>query len=167
MTETALHLWDDVPSGYRRNAGVVVVNADGLVFAGQRADQSAPAWQMPQGGIDDGEGVDEAALRELEEETGIPPRLATPLARTPQWLAYDLPPDVAKRLWAGRFRGQAQKWLAVRFEGDDAVIDLDHHHREFSTWRWMRASELEDAVIGFKQPIYRYLFSLFQPYLAA
>ncbi len=166
MTDAALHLFDDVPAGYRRNAGVVVVNVDGLVFAGQRADQSAPAWQMPQGGIDDGEGFEQAAMRELEEETGIPPRLATPLARTPQWLAYDLPPDLALRMWGGRYRGQAQKWLAVRFLGDDTAIDLDHHHPEFSTWRWMRAAELETAVVAFKRPIYRYLFSLFQPYLA-
>jgi len=167
MTDADLHLFDDVPAGYRRNAGVVVVNADGLVFAGQRADQSAPAWQMPQGGIDEGEGFEQAALRELEEETGIPPQLATPLARTPQWLAYDLPPDLARRLWGGRYRGQAQKWLAVRFLGDDGAIDLDRHHREFATWRWMRAAELEATVVDFKRPIYRYLFSLFQPYLAA
>jgi putative (di)nucleoside polyphosphate hydrolase len=166
MTETALHLFDEVPPGYRRNAGVVVVNAAGLVFAGQRSDRSAPAWQMPQGGIDDGEGFEQAALRELEEETGIPPRLATPLARTPQWLAYDLPADLARRMWHGRYRGQAQKWLAVRFLGDDAAIDLDHHHPEFSTWRWMRAAELEQAVVDFKRPIYRYLFTLFEPYLA-
>lgn len=167
MTDAELQLFDDVPRGYRRNAGVVVVNADGLVFAGQRLDQSAPAWQMPQGGIDEGEGFEQAALRELEEETGIPPRLATPLARTPQWLAYDLPDDLARRMWGGRYRGQAQKWLAVRFLGDDAAIDLDRHHREFASWRWMRAAELEAAVVDFKRPIYRYLFSLFQPYLAA
>jgi putative (di)nucleoside polyphosphate hydrolase len=166
MTDAALHLFDDVPTGYRRNAGVVVINADGLVFAGQRFDQTAPAWQMPQGGIDHGEGFEHAAMRELEEETGIPPRLATPLARTPQWLAYDLPADLARRMWGGRYRGQAQKWLAVRFLGDDAAIDLDHHHPEFSTWRWMRAAELEEAVVDFKRPIYRYLFTLFQPYLA-
>ncbi|MFP4362194.1 MAG: RNA pyrophosphohydrolase [Alphaproteobacteria bacterium] len=167
MTGPDLQLFDDVPRGYRRNAGVVVVNADGLVFAGQRLDQSAPAWQMPQGGIDEGEGVEQAALRELEEETGIPPHLATPLACTPQWLAYDLPPDLAQRMWGGRYRGQAQKWLAVRFLGDDAAIDLDGHHREFASWRWMRAAELEAAVVDFKRPIYRYLFALFQPYLAA
>jgi putative (di)nucleoside polyphosphate hydrolase len=166
MTEPALRLFDDVPPDYRRNAGVVVVNGHGLVFAGQRADRSAPAWQMPQGGIDAGESVEQAALRELEEETGIPPGLTIPLARTPRWLAYDLPADVARRLWGGRYRGQAQKWLAVRFTGDEGTIDLDRHQREFSTWRWMRAAELEEAVVDFKRPIYRYLFSLFQPHLA-
>jgi putative (di)nucleoside polyphosphate hydrolase len=166
MTDPELRLFDDVPEGYRRNAGIVVVNAHGLVFAGQRADRSAPAWQMPQGGIDAGEGVEQAAMRELEEETGIPPRRTTPLARTPQWLAYDLPPELAATMWGGRFRGQVQKWLAVRFDGDDAEVDLDAHHREFATWRWMRAADLERAVVDFKRPIYRYLFTLFQPYLA-
>ena len=165
MRDHELRLFDDVPEGYRRNAGVVVVNTDGLIFAGQRADHSAPAWQMPQGGIDPGEGVEQAALRELEEETGIAARLTTPLARTPQWLAYDLPPDLAQRMWGGRYRGQVQKWLAVRFDGNDDAIDLDAHHREFSTWCWMRAGELERAVVDFKRPIYRYLFTLFQTYL--
>jgi putative (di)nucleoside polyphosphate hydrolase len=160
-------LFDEAPAGYRRNAGVVVVNRAGLVFAGQRADLSAPAWQMPQGGIDAGESFEAAAWRELEEETGIAPALTTLLGRTPQWLAYDLPPDVARRLWGGRYRGQAQKWLAVRFDGDDAAIDLDRHHREFESWRWLRAAELEAAVVDFKRPIYRYLFRLFRPWLAA
>lgn len=167
MTDAALRLHDEVPAGYRPNAGVVVVNADGLVFAGQRADRSAPAWQMPQGGIDAGESFEQAALRELEEETGIPPERTTPLARTPQWLAYELPPEVARRLWGGHYRGQAQKWLAVRYAGPDAAVDLDRHHREFATWRWMRARELEAAVVDFKRPIYRYLFTLFRPFLAA
>jgi putative (di)nucleoside polyphosphate hydrolase len=163
----AVTLFDEVPAGYRKNAGVVLVAADGRVFAGQRADMSAPAWQMPQGGIDDDEPVLAAALRELEEETGVPAAKVTALAETPQWLTYDLPAELAARMWRGRYRGQAQKWVALRFHGTDRDIDLDQPHPEFQAWRWMRAGEIEDAIVDFKRPAYRYVFHCFRAFLAS
>lgn len=156
-----------VPDGYRRNAGIVLIARDGRVFAGQRRDRSMPAWQMPQGGIDGDEAVVVAALRELEEETGVSAGLVEVLEATPDWLTYDLPADVATALWKGRFRGQAQKWVALRFNGTDADIDLAQAHPEFSAWRWMRAAELVDGVVAFKRPVYRYVFRLFERHLAA
>jgi putative (di)nucleoside polyphosphate hydrolase len=95
---------------YRRNVGVMLVNAEGHAFVGQRLDSEVPAWQMPQGGIDKGESPKEAALRELEEETGVPASLVTVEAETEGWIAYDLPHDIVPRIWKGRFRGQEQKW---------------------------------------------------------
>ncbi len=161
-----LHLHDEAPPGYRRNAGVVLVATDGRVFAGQRADQGAPAWQMPQGGIDGDETVVTAALRELEEETGVGGHLVEVLAETPRWLTYDLPPDLAQNMWRGRFRGQAQKWVALRFLGRDADVDLERHHPEFKSWAWLHAAEIEGRIVPFKRAAYRYVLRCFERYLA-
>ncbi|TVQ36858.1 MAG: RNA pyrophosphohydrolase [Geminicoccaceae bacterium] len=158
--------FDTVPKGYRPNVGVVLINRAGLVFGGQRADTKTPAWQMPQGGMDQGETVQAAALRELAEETGVGAALVEPLAETEAWLAYDLPPDLAARMWGGRFKGQAQKWVALRFLGTDADIDLECHHPEFSTWRWLRAAELEAGIVAFKRPIYRAVLAEFAAFLS-
>ena len=145
--------------------GIVLVGADGRIFAGQRTDRSLPAWQMPQGGIDAGESIRNAALRELEEETGIGAALVEPLAETTGWLAYDLPPDLARRLWKGRFKGQAQRWVAMRFLGRDADVDLDRHQREFATWGWLAPPELVARIVDFKRPIYRAVLAEFAPFL--
>ncbi len=120
---------------------------------------------MPQGGIDRGESIHAAALRELEEETGIGAALVEPLAETADWLAYDLPPDLARRLWQGRFKGQAQRWVAMRFLGVDTDVDLDRHHREFATWDWLAPAELELRIVDFKRPIYRAVLAEFGPHL--
>ncbi len=167
MSDLVIRPLDHVPEGYRLNVGIVLVAADGRVFAGQRADVVEPAWQMPQGGIDPGEPILEAAFRELTEETGVERNRADLLDATPHWLAYDLPPDLADRLWKGRYRGQAQKWVALRFTGTDADIDLAQPKPEFSAWRWIRAGDLAAEVIPFKRPIYRRVFERFRPYLAA
>ncbi|MFN4101318.1 MAG: RNA pyrophosphohydrolase, partial [Pararhodobacter sp.] len=132
---------------YRPNVGVMLIDGRGMIFAAQRFDSALPAWQMPQGGIDEGEDPREAALRELREETGVPPALVQLLAETPDWLTYDLPHDVVPGIWKGRFRGQKQKWYLMRFLGVDAQIDIDQPHPEFSAWKWIDADEMLDAIV--------------------
>lgn len=142
------------PPGYRRGVGLAMFNRQGLVFAAKRIDTPGDAWQMPQGGIDRGETPIEAALRELKEEVGT--NDVAVLAETAEWLRYDLPPDLASRLWGGRFRGQAQKWFALRFTGRDDDIELAaSRHPEFSEWTWMPLDELTKCIVPFKRAVYR------------
>jgi putative (di)nucleoside polyphosphate hydrolase len=149
----------DLP--YRRNVGVVLVNRDGLVFAGQRRDSETPAWQMPQGGIDEGESPLEAALRELEEETGVPRELVRIEAETPGWLRYDLPPEIRSRVWKGRYRGQEQKWFLMRFLGDDSQINIATAHPEFSEWAWLSPRDLVERIVPFKRDVYARVMEAF------
>ncbi len=146
---------------YRPCVGVVLINHAGRVFAGQRADMTTPAWQMPQGGVDDGEEAEAAARRELLEETGVSPDHVTLLAETQNWLPYDFPDDVADKRWKGRFRGQEQKWFLMRLEAADDVIDLLYKDVEFSEWRWMDAQELLNHIVPFKLPIYEAVLAEF------
>lgn len=151
------------PSGlpYRPCAGVVLMNADGRVFAGHRIDNPADAWQMPQGGIDKGEDPRTAALRELHEETGIPADLCEVVAESPDWVRYDLPPELVGKIWKGRFGGQIQKWYLVRFTGTDDQIDIATDHPEFDAWRWMTPDELIAKIVPFKRDVYRQVFAAF------
>ncbi|TYP67528.1 putative (di)nucleoside polyphosphate hydrolase [Stutzerimonas stutzeri] len=154
---------------YRPCAGVVLIDDRGLVFAGRRIDRSPdqpPAWQMPQGGIDEGETPREAALRELTEETGIDPSLVEVLDETPHWVFYDLPPEMVGRIWKGRYGGQCQKWLALRFLGQDTDIRIDTAHPEFDQWRWMRAEDVLDSIVPFKRAVYAEVLGAFRPHLA-
>ncbi len=148
---------------YRSGVGIMLVNADGLVFVGQRFDSQVEAWQMPQGGIDAGEEPWPAALRELEEETGVRPHLVAPLAETSDWLLYDLPDDLLGKIWKGRYRGQRQKWFAMRFLGTDADIDLAAHadagHAEFKSWKWATLDRLADLIVPFKRDLYTALIA--------
>ncbi len=147
------------PAGYRPNVGIVLVNAPGRIFAGRRRD-TPNAWQMPQGGIDRGETVRAAAARELAEETGTDK--AEVVAETPDWLTYDLPESQAQRLWDGRYRGQAQKWVLMRFNGVDADIDLFRHKPpEFDAWQWMSSPDLLSSIVAFKRPVYERVLILF------
>ena len=152
---------------YRPCVGVVLIGPDGRIFGGQRIDSPGPAWQMPQGGIDEGEAPAEAALRELHEETGVAPALAEILAESRGWHDYDLPLDLVPRLWGGRFRGQRQKWFALRFLGRDADIDIARPHPEFSRWGWFAPEALVDSAVVFKRDIYRRIFDEFAPLLRA
>ena len=147
------------PAGYRANVGIVLVNPAGEVFVGRRRD-TPDAWQMPQGGIDRGETVRAAAARELAEEAGTDK--AEAVAETPDWLTYELPETLARRLWGGRYRGQAQKWVLMRFTGTDADIDLFRHKPpEFDAWRWVSPPELLASIVAFKRPVYEQVLSIF------
>jgi putative (di)nucleoside polyphosphate hydrolase len=154
---------DDL-AAYRRNVGLFLIGPGARVFAGERIDTPG-AWQMPQGGIDKGEDPLAAALRELGEETGVAPALVETLAESADWLRYDLPPDVALKLWKGRFRGQAQKWFAFRFLGSDADVTIQTEHPEFSTWGWLAPDELMGLIVPFKRPVYERVFAEFAPLL--
>jgi putative (di)nucleoside polyphosphate hydrolase len=142
----------DDPRPYRPCVGIMLFNAAGKVFVGKRIDVDGDHWQMPQGGIDDGESAEQAAWRELHEEVGTDK--AELLAESDNWLSYDLPPELSHRIWQGRFRGQTQRWFAFRFTGRDKDIDLDAHEAEFEAWRWADISELSGMVVDFKRDIY-------------
>ena len=145
---------------YRPGVGIVLINGDGLVFGGRRIDASAEAWQMPQGGIDPGETPAVAALRELAEETGVTE--AEIIGESRDWLRYDLAPALAARLWGGRYRGQRQKWFAMRFSGSDEDVDLNAHQAEFAEWKWLAADDLIRFIIPFKRQLYRDVFTEFR-----
>jgi len=151
---------------YRPCAGIMLVNAAGKVFVGSRLDMPSDAWQMPQGGIDDGESPRAAAFRELYEETGVRADKAEIVAEMEGWLPYDLRPDMIGRLWGGKYRGQTQKWFLIRFLGDDDDIDLDVHHREFGDWRWVEPEQLPDLIVKFKSELYRRVLAEFRDELA-
>lgn len=154
------------PAGlpYRPCVGVMLVNAEGRVFVGQRIDsKEGDAWQMPQGGIDEGEELHPAALRELEEETGVTADLVTILAESREEYLYDLPDQLIGKLWGGRYRGQRQRWLLVRFNGADEQIRLDaHKHPEFLAWRWVEPEQLPDLIVPFKKRVYRQVVEEFR-----
>lgn len=150
---------------YRRNVGVMVVNAEGHVWVGQRNDRYQEAWQMPQGGIDRGEDAKAAALRELEEETGISADLVEVIAETDGWLPYELPHDLIPQLWKGRYRGQEQKWFLLRFLGSDAQVNIQTEDPEFAAWKWMAPRDLPDAIVPFKRDVYERVLAAFKAHL--
>ncbi|KUP93735.1 RNA pyrophosphohydrolase [Tritonibacter horizontis] len=150
---------------YRPNVGVMLLNAAGDVWVGQRKDRHKNAWQMPQGGIDKGEDARVAALRELEEETGVTPDLVEIIAESDGWLPYDLPHEVVPHFWGGKFRGQEQKWFLLRFLGTDAQINIETDDPEFSAWCWQPVAELVDKVVPFKREVYARVVEEFKTYL--
>lgn len=151
---------------YRPCVGVVLMNGEGRIFAGQRKDTEQPAWQMPQGGIDKDEKPRAAALRELWEETGVTSDLVEFVAKSPNWVTYDLPDDLVGKVWGGRFRGQKQRWFLFRFKGTDDQIDIETEHPEFSTWRWVTADEMLAAIVPFKRKVYGEVVDAFRDHLA-
>lgn len=146
---------------YRPNVGLVLFNAHGLVFTARRIDTQQMAWQFPQGGIDDGEDPRTAALRELEEEIGTDK--AEIIGESSAWYSYDLPPEVADSWHKGRWRGQKQKWFALRFLGTDADIDIATEHPEFAEWRWMKLSDVPGVIVPFKRALYEQVVAEFLP----
>lgn len=139
-------------AGYRAGVGIMLLDPGRRVFVGRRIDMAGENWQMPQGGIDRGESPRQAALRELEEEIGT--GKAEFLAESAQWLRYEVPQGIAGRLWGGRYRGQMQKWFAMRFTGTDGDIDVATAHPEFNAWRWVAAAELPALIVPFKRQLY-------------
>lgn len=160
---------------YRPCVGIALFNSEGLVFIGRRRKRAGAAatvgyeWQMPQGGIDLGEVPRAAALRELREETGV--SSVSFLAEAPEWLTYDLPLDLTRRSWKGRYKGQTQKWFAFRFEGDEREINIEKpeggHKPEFDAWRWERMERLPELIIPFKRQVYESVLVRFKPFAAA
>ncbi len=150
---------------YRPAAGVMLLNREGKVFVAQRLDSTLEAWQMPQGGLDEGEEPLSGALRELEEETGIRPEHVEVIARCPNELFYDLPPDLVGKLWKGRWRGQRQSWFLARFTGRDEDIDIQTAHPEFRAWKWADPEELPAMIVPFKKKLYEDILSAFREWL--
>jgi putative (di)nucleoside polyphosphate hydrolase len=160
----------DLP--YRRCVGVMLFNREGRIFVGRRADArdepegAGKWWQMPQGGMETGEEPEDAARRELAEETGV--RSARFVARAKAWYDYDLPKELIGVAWKGRYRGQRQLWFAARFEGEESEIDLapTGHKAEFDAWQWVALETLSDLVVPFKREVYRQVAEEFAPAIA-
>ncbi len=144
---------------YRPCVGVMLTNAKGDVFVGQRRDSDVAAWQMPQGGIDKGEDPQDAALRELWEETGVTADLVQIVGRTGDWVTYDLPRELLGKVWKGKYRGQKQLWFRMLFLGTDDQIDIETEHPEFSEWTWLPADHLVDNIVPFKRDVYAHVVS--------
>ncbi|MGN6269302.1 MAG: RNA pyrophosphohydrolase [Sphingomonas sp.] len=151
---------------YRPAAGIMLINRDGKVFVGQRLDSTLEAWQMPQGGIDEGEDALTAALRELAEETGIAADKVELVATAEEELLYDLPAELVGKLWKGRYRGQRQTWFLFRFLGDDADdVDIETEHQEFRAWRWADPADLPAMIVPFKRKLYEDVLAAFAAHL--
>ncbi|HET9144671.1 MAG TPA: RNA pyrophosphohydrolase [Sphingomicrobium sp.] len=153
------------PDRYRRGVGVMLLNSDGKVWVGARIDNTDEAWQMPQGGIDKGEEPWATALRELEEETGIPPHLVERVATCPERLKYELPDALRGKLWKGKYVGQDQDWYLARFLGSDSDVNIHTKHPEFRQWKWVQPRQIPELIVPFKRDLYRRLLSEFAKYL--
>lgn len=151
-------------AGYRPCVGLMLINAGGRVFVGERHGPARSGWQMPQGGIDPGEAPIDAAWRELKEEVGTD--RAELLAESRLWYAYDLPPELIPAVWDERYRGQTQKWFAFRFAGSDDDVDLAAHEPEFTRWRWVPADEAIRLAWPLKRPVYEAIVDEFRDFLA-
>jgi putative (di)nucleoside polyphosphate hydrolase len=161
MTDAYAHL------PYRPCAGIMLKNPEGLIFVGQRLDGSgvsSEAWQMPQGGVDDSEDPETAALRELGEETGIAPHHVDIIAKSAGEHLYDLPPELLGRIWKGQYRGQRQIWFLMNFLGRDEDVNIATAHQEFRDWRWAHVDELVDLIVPFKRELYSNVLKEFAPH---
>ncbi|KAK4593459.1 hypothetical protein RGQ29_017533 [Quercus rubra] len=159
---------DSPPQGYRRNVGICLINPSKKIFSASRLDIPS-AWQMPQGGVDEGEDPRSAAIRELREETGV--SSAEVIAEVPYWLTYDFPPEVREKLkhqWGSDWKGQAQKWFLLKFTGKDEEINLlgdGTEKAEFGEWSWMSPEQIVELAVDFKKPVYKEVMTVFAPHL--
>ena len=150
---------------YRRGVGIMLLNSEGKVFVAARIDNPADAWQMPQGGLEEGEDPEAGALRELEEETGIPRAKVEVIARCAEPLRYDLPDDLVGKLWQGKWRGQTQHWFLARFQGTDEDVNIATDHPEFRAWKWADPQDLPAMIVPFKKQLYERVLAAFAPWL--
>ena len=152
---------------YRPCVGTMMINRAGEAFVGKRIDnKEGDWWQMPQGGVDDGEDLDEAMFRELGEETGVTTRHLEIVHRLEEQLYYDLPDHLVGKLWGGKYKGQRQSWYLVRFTGDDSDIDLNaFKHPEFCEWKWVDPNLLPELIVPFKRGVYETVVAGFRPHL--
>lgn len=152
---------------YRPCAGIMLANRDGQIFVGQRLDAAASkypdAWQMPQGGIDEGEQPESAAIRELSEETGVTNEYIEIISRCTEEHFYDLPEELLGKIWKGKYRGQRQSWFLMRFTGGDENIDINTKHPEFTDWKWAEPADLPAMIVPFKRDLYRAVLKEFEP----
>lgn len=161
QTNTSSICYQDRP--YRPCVGIMLINQQGDIFGGQRLDNRAEAWQMPQGGIDEGEDVETACFREMREEIGT--NKADILRLHPDWLNYDIPRPLADNLWSGAYRGQTQKWVALRFTGEDTDINIQTEDPEFISWQWLSPDELIQRAVPFKRDVYTNIMAEFKDLL--
>ncbi len=155
MTEPAV---DERP--FRPCVGIFLINSDGKIFVGARNDLPGDHWQMPQGGIDEGETPEVAAFREMEEEIGT--AKAEIISAYENWIYYRLPPELSKTAWSGRFQGQKQKWFALRYLGTDGDINIETEYPEFRAWKWADLEELPEMTVDFKRPAYEEIRAAFR-----
>ena len=149
---------------YRRGVGMVVINDEKKIFIGQRLDKDQASWQMPQGGIDENETPEETCIRELAEETGIVGNYKI-LDKTQKWYSYDLPKNLQKRLWRGKYKGQIQQWFIISFFGKDSEINIKTKYPEFKNWKWAYKEELMGLIVPFKKELYENTFAEFDRFL--
>ena len=148
---------------YRAGVGIMLLNQSNHVFVAKRIDTMSEAWQMPQGGIDEGENAEIAAIREMKEEIGTDK--AEIVAESKGWYHYDLPEYLIPKIWNGKFRGQRQKWFCLRFLGDDYDINIETEHPEFCQWKWAEVESLPDLIVPFKRKLYQDLIDEFRQYI--
>ena len=150
---------------YRPNVGIMLINANGHIWVGSRNDYVSEYWQMPQGGVDDGEDLEMAMWRELGEEIGVHKSDCEILAKTADWVYYDLPPDLIKSLWGGQYKGQRQMWYALKLKSPDSVINIETEEPEFKAWKWLSADKLVATIVPFKREVYEIVLNEFKGYV--
>ena len=150
---------------YRPCVGIVLINKNKNIFGAQRIDSKTNAWQMPQGGIDDGEKPLNAAFRELEEETGIEAQATSYIDKMDELIPYDLPVELIPKLWKGKYRGQLQQWFLLKFLQNDDLINIKTKQPEFSHWKWMKKEEMLKNIVPFKLNTYQTVFQYFDKHL--